>query len=128
MICSGKLTAEANGLVTVRATSIANSKIVGSKVIEIIGQDVPITGILVAGTSNVNTITSDKGRLQMVSTLTPTYTTQQAVTWSVQNGTDSYGKGQATIDDFGVLSAVANGKVTVIATSTDNKSIFGTMK
>ena len=87
---SGLLTAVANGLVTVRAISIANSKIVGSKVIEIMGQDVPITGISVAGKSNVDTITSDKGRLQMVSTLTPTYTTQQAVTWSVKNGTDSW--------------------------------------
>ena len=28
----------------------------------------------------------------MVATLTPTYTTQQEVTWSVQNGTDSNGR------------------------------------
>ena len=119
------LTAVSNGIVTVRATSKANSKVVGTKVIEISGQYVPVTGILVDGISGVNTITSDKGKLQMVATLTPTYTTQQAVTWSVPDGTDPNGKVYATIDEYGVLSAVANGTVTVKATSTDNPSTSG---
>ena len=121
----GLLTAVSNGIVTVVATSKANSKVVGTKVIEISGQYVPVTGISVDGISSVNTITSDKGKLQMVAALTPTYTTQQAVTWSVQNGTDSNGTGQASIDDYGVLTAGANGTVLVIATSKDNTLIFG---
>ena len=120
---NGLLTADSNGIVTVRATSKANSKVVGTKVIEISGQYVPVTGISVDGIGGVNTITSDKGRLQMLATLTPTYTTQQAVTWSVPDGTDSSGKVYATIDEYGVLSAVANGTVTVKATSTDNPNV-----
>lgn len=129
----GILTAEANGIVTVKATSIDNTKITGSKAIEIKGQIVPLTGLSISGTNSINEIKSDKGRLQMVATLVPTYTTEKNVTWAIvggknSNGQDIDGTTLATIDGAtGLLKAISkDGTVTVQATSTGTENLVAT--
>ena len=91
----------ANGTVTARATANDGSGVVGSLVITISGQVIPVTGITVTGASGATTITTDNGTLQLTATVTPTDATNKTVTWSVVNGT-----GQATINSTGLLTAV----------------------
>lgn len=65
---------------------------------------------LVAGQS----ITVDNGTLQMVATITPEDASIKKLNWTVINGT-----GKATIDQNGLLTAIANGTVSVKAAATD---------
>jgi hypothetical protein len=59
-------------------------------------------------------ITQDNGTLQITATITPEDATNKVLIWSVENGT-----GMAMIDQDGLLTAIADGEVTVVATSTD---------
>ncbi len=77
--------------------------------------------IVVTGAGNASTITTDNGTLQMLATVTSVNVTNKTVTWSVTNGT-----GSATISNTGVLKAVSNGKVNVIATANDGSGKYGT--
>jgi len=120
---AGVLTAISNGTVTVKATAADGSKVFGIKDIALTGQTkaIPVSSIVVSGTNNVSSITTDDGTLQMIATVLPTSTTSQAVTWSVSSGS-----GTATISDTGMLKAVTNGTVTVNAKATDGSKIIGT--
>ena len=104
---TGLVTAVSNGTVTARATANDGSGVVGSLVITISGQVIPVTGITVTGTGGATTITTDNGTLQLTANVTPSDATNKTVTWSIINGT-----GQATINSTGLVTAVANGTVT----------------
>ncbi|MCT4637661.1 MAG: Ig-like domain-containing protein [Bacteroidales bacterium] len=117
---SGLLTALDNGIVTVRATANDGSGVYGEKDITISNQMVPVTGITVNGAGGVSVITSSGGTLQMEATVLPVNATDKAVTWSVTNVT-----GSATINASGLLTATADGTVTVKATANDGSGIFG---
>jgi len=119
---TGLVTAVANGTVTARATTNDGSGVVGSLVITISGQVIPVTGITVTGASGATTITSDNGTLQLTATVTPTDATNKTVTWSIVNGT-----GQATINSTGLVTAVSNGTVTARATANDGSGIVGSI-
>ena len=119
---TGLLTAVSNGTVTARATANDGSGVVGSLVITISGQVIPVTGITVTGTGGATTITTDNGTLQLTATVTPSDATNKTVTWSVVNGT-----GQATINSTGLVTAVANGTVTARATANDGSGIVGSL-
>jgi len=80
-----------------------------------------VTGIKVAGSGGLTTITTPSGSLQMTKTVTPNNATVQTMKWSVVNGT-----GEAMISSTGLLTAVANGTVTVKATATDGSGVVGT--
>jgi hypothetical protein len=73
---------------------------------------IPATSVTVNGTAGASTITVNAGTLQMIATVLPANATDKTVTWSVVNGT-----GQATISATGLLSAIRNGTVTVVATA-----------
>jgi len=77
-----------------------------------IDDSVLVTGIAIQSVDAATTITTHAGTLQLTAMLTPTDATNKLVTWSVTDGT-----GSATINQSGVLSAVANGTVTVKVTS-----------
>ena len=117
---TGLLTAISNGTVTVKATAVDGSGIVGTKDIKI---DYPILveSITVSGSGGATEINTKDGTLPMVATVLPTNATIDDVTWSVTDGT-----GKATIDANGVLKAVSNGTVTVKATAKDTSNVFGT--
>ncbi|RUA31175.1 MAG: hypothetical protein DSY76_01690, partial [Bacteroidetes bacterium] len=119
---TGLLTATGDGTVTVTATANDGSNVTGSTVITISNQNsnVPVTSITVQGQGGVSTITTAGGTLQMVATVLPTNATDNSVTWSVANVT-----GSATIDANGLLTAVGDGIVTVIAVANDGTSVTG---
>lgn len=85
---------------------------------EVIG--VPVTSITVQGQGGASTITTSGGTLQMEANILPVNATNQNVVWSVQNM-----GGVATIDQAGLLTAYANGDVTVTATAADGSGISG---
>ncbi len=120
---SGVVTAVANGNVTARATANDGSGVVGSLQLTISGQVIPVTGITVRGSNNATTITQNKGTLALSATVLPDNATNKSVTWSIVNGT-----GQATINNSGVVTAVANGNVTARATASDGSGVVGSLQ
>ena len=86
---------------------------------------IKVTTIIVSGSNSLNKITTKGGSLQMTKVVKPGEATNQKVTWSVANGTDSGRNGQATISAIGKLTAISNGTVTVKATATDGSGVYG---
>ncbi len=119
---TGLVTAVANGTVTARATANDGSGVVGSLVITISSQVIPVTGIVVTGAGGSSLITTDNGTLQLTATVAPTTATNKTVTWSVVNGT-----GQATINTTGLVTAVSSGTVTARATANDGSGVVGSL-
>jgi len=87
--------------------------------IEIVTEDEPVTSIAVSGENNATTITTEGGTLQMLAEVLPITATNRAVAWSVSP------TGLATISTDGLLTAVANGIVTVRATARDGSAVYG---
>ena len=117
---SGLLTATANGTVTVRATATDGSGVYGEKSITITGQtppNVPVTSVFVS--SSGNTISTKGGAMQMSVSILPSNATNKSVTWSISSGSG------ASISSSGLLTATANGTVTVRATANDGSGIYG---
>jgi len=79
---------------------------------------VPVTSITVTGTDEADIITADGGTLQMLVNVQPAEATQ-TVTWSISSGSG------ANISASGLLTAIANGTVTVRATASDGSGIYG---
>jgi uncharacterized protein YjdB len=79
-----------------------------------------VESISVQGQGGVSTITTNQGTLQMEATVLPANAANTSVTWSVVNGT-----GAASISTTGVLTAGADGVITVIATANDGTGITG---
>jgi len=81
-------------------------------VYEYAGAYIPVTAVTVTGAGDATTISVDNGTLQMSAHIDPHDATDQAVVWSVINGT-----GTASINQAGLLTAITNGTVTVKAVS-----------
>lgn len=81
--------------------------------------NIVVTALLVEGMGGVDSINTSGGTLQMVATASPASADDKTVTWSL-----STGSANATISASGVLTAVANGSVTVVATAND---VLGTV-
>lgn len=121
---SGLLTAIDNGTITARATANDGSGVYGELVITISNQSVvQVESISVSGAGGSSQINSDKGTLQMSADISPVNAEIKTVTWSVNNGS-----GAATISPAGLLTAVANGTVTVRATANDGSGIYGELE
>ena len=117
---NGLLTAVADGSVTVTATANDGSGVTGELVITVqVSGEIKVTGITVTGEGDATTITKGGGTLQMIATVVPANAVDPSVTWSANN------EAVATIDANGLLSAVANGDVTVTATANDGSGVTG---
>lgn len=79
-----------------------------------------VTSIDVWGTGGATTITVEAGTLQMLKKTLPVDATDTTVIWSVTDGT-----GHGIINSSGLLTAGANGTVTVVATAHDESGIYG---
>ena len=117
---SGLVTGIANGTVTARAVANDASGISGTLAITISNQGLPVTGISVIGTGGSTTIATDNGTLQLTATVSPSYATNQTVTWSSINVT-----GQATISASGLVTAITDGTVMSRAIANDGSGIYG---
>ncbi len=84
---------------------------------------IKVTGITVTGAGDATSITTDNGTLQLNAAVSPDNATNTAVIWSVQNGT-----GQASINPSGLVTAIADGTVTAIASATDGSGITGSLE
>lgn len=79
-----------------------------------------VSSITVQGQGGISAITTNAGTLQMESTVLPANADDATYTWSVTNGT-----GTASIDANGLLTAITNGAVEVIATANDGSGVTG---
>jgi len=116
---TGLLTAVANGTVTVRVTANDGSGEYGTATVTITNQNIPVAGITIAGG---NSITTRGGTLQLTAAVQPSNATNKAVTWSLTGGS-AYAFINSTT---GLLTAVANGTVTVRVTANDGSGVYGT--
>jgi len=112
---TGLLTAKANGIVKVKATSKDNPLAFGEIDITISKQ---LDSIKLKGVNNVISITSNKGTLQLEIVAYPINANNE-VTWSISDTS------LATISSTGLLTAKKDGKVKVTATSKENTKIKG---
>lgn len=64
-------------------------------------------------------ITTENGTLQLIATITPSEANQE-VTWSVEEGTEF-----VSVDENGLVTAIANGTATVRATSVEDETKYG---
>ncbi|WP_339315102.1 discoidin domain-containing protein [Paenibacillus sp. FSL R10-2734] len=133
---SGSLTAVKDGTVMVVATATDGSNVYGEMVITISGQSdiidpgtdpVNVETIHITSSGDVSTITAKNGTLQLGATVLPVNATNKSVTWAVY-GVDGITETDiATIDISGLLTAVKDGTVKVVATATDGSGVHGEM-
>ena len=116
---SGLLQAISNGTVTVRATADDGSGVQGSVIITISNQFIHISSITVQGQGGASSV-DQASTLQMIASILPANATNSSVSWSVNNGS-----GQATINSSGLLQAISEGTVTVIASANDGSGVQG---
>ena len=81
---------------------------------------VHVDSILISGQGGSNAISSPGGSLQLVAHVFPSNATNDSIDWNIQNQI-----GQAVINSTGLVTALANGHVTIIATARDGSGISG---
>ncbi len=123
MSSSGVVRAVSNGTVTVRATANDGSGVYGTLTITITNQIVRVKGIKVTVVGSVPSKTSDNSDMQLSAVIEPEDATDQTVSWSIVNGT-----GQASITGSGLITGIADGTVTAIATANDDSGVYGTIE
>ncbi|MBN2273765.1 MAG: Ig-like domain-containing protein [Bacteroidales bacterium] len=119
---TGLVTAVTNGLVIVTAAANDGSGLTDSLKITIDEDIVLVKSIIVAPSDIfIPVIKEKKGTLQMEAEIIPTDASVYSIEWMVENHT-----GAATVNDSGLVTAVADGSVKVIAKARDgsNKSGF----
>lgn len=117
----GQLTALANGLVQVRATTQDGSGATATYNLTISQQAVYINAVQIQGTAGATSINAPYATLQMqLLSMTPSAATYPNLAWSVASPT------LATISPTGLLRAKANGTVTVLARTQDGSRILAT--
>ncbi len=82
-----------------------------------------VTSIVVRAEDGSTEISANHGTLQMAADVSPDDASDTTITWTVTNGT-----GQATISQDGLLQALANGTVTVVATANDGSGVKATLQ
>ncbi len=84
---------------------------------------IKVSKIIVTGEGGETTITNDKGKLQMHASLFPEDAWIKNIAWSVFNQT-----GNAYINEKGMLTAISDGKVAVIANALDGSNISDSLE
>ncbi len=114
---NGLLTAIAVGKVTVQAMANDGSGVKATHKVEI--KPIMVSKITIHGDSSVKVGKT----IQLTVTVTPDDAADKSVKWSISKGSK-----YATIDDNGVLTALAAGSVTVKATANDGSDVSATFK
>jgi len=114
---TGLVTAQTDGTVWGKATSVQDATKSDSILITLSGQTIPVDSVVVATQGGVPaTITTDNGTLQLTATVYPALVSQ-AVTWSIIPVS-----GNATISSGGLVTAQDNGTVWARAISVEDQS------
>ena len=103
------------GVYVITAYAMDDSGVSSS--ITIIVEAAPVTGIAITGG---NTVTAGN-TLQLQATVSPEYATDPSITWSIVSGTEF-----ATMDQNGLLTAIAPGNVIVQAAANDGSGVTAT--
>jgi uncharacterized protein YjdB len=116
---NGLVTALYNGVATIRATSAENGTIY-DEIQVLVEYEISVTNIEVF-TQDVlpAEITTLGGTLQLIAEITPSDATNQEVIWSVESGSEI-----ASVDQNGLVTALANGIATIRATSSENDMLY----
>ncbi len=114
----GMLTAISNGIVTVRATSVATPTVFGDLVLTISGQYVKLTSMTVDGVGGVRNVAPASTLQMTVSGVAPAQALIRDATWTLNPAS-----GIASINTNGLLTGISSGLVTVIGTSVDNNTV-----
>ena len=117
---NGLVTAISNGNVLIRATANGGTDIYATTTISVTNQTVLVTSITVTASGGSATTTGLETSLQLNAAVSPANATNKNVNWSVVNGS-----GQATISSTGLLTPVAYGTVTAIASAVDGSGVSG---
>ncbi len=121
---SGLVTAQTNGIVWAKATSVANPAVKDSMQVTISNQTVQVEVLVVTTQGSIPaTISAAGGSLQMVATISPSNATNQSVIWSIVPVT-----GTATINASGLVTAQTNGTVWAKAISVSNPAAKDSMQ
>ncbi|MCK5136235.1 MAG: Ig-like domain-containing protein [Bacteroidales bacterium] len=113
----GLLTAVSEGTVNVVATAQDGSGVTGSMQITITDPTVLVSQINVTSAGDVTEILTG-GTLQLTAEVLPSDAKNKDITWSVTNQT-----GEATISQDGLLTAVSEGTVNVVAAAQDGSEV-----
>ncbi|WP_339248170.1 discoidin domain-containing protein [Paenibacillus sp. FSL F4-0243] len=133
---SGLLTAVKDGTVKVVATATDGSGVHDEMNITISGQTdiidpgtelVNVETINITSSGNVSAITAKNGTLKLGATVLPANATNKSVTWAVYEVDGITETDIATIDVSGLLTAVKDGTVKVVATATDGSGVHDEM-
>ncbi|MBN2610584.1 MAG: Ig-like domain-containing protein, partial [Bacteroidales bacterium] len=117
----GLVTAVANGTVTARATANDGTGIYGTLIINIINEIVLIESIRVYPVNNsIHIIDKKNGTLQFVAEVLPDNASNKNIYWNIENET-----GIAKIDSNGLVNAVSDGYVKVLAHAKDGSNVSG---
>ncbi|NLK54185.1 MAG: T9SS type A sorting domain-containing protein, partial [Bacteroidales bacterium] len=117
---NGLVTAVSNGNVIIRATANGGTDIYATTTISVTNQTVLVESITVTASGGSVAITGLETSLQLNAAVSPANATNKNVNWSVVNGS-----GQATISSTGLLTPVAYGTVTAIASAVDGSGVSG---
>jgi uncharacterized protein YjdB len=80
--------------------------------------DILITDINISAEEGLSTISATGGTLQLLAEVLPANASNPGVNWSVQSGT-----GQASVNESGMVTAVADGTVTITALAKDGSDV-----
>jgi uncharacterized protein YjdB len=110
------------GSFTVNGTISGSSTLAVANVTVTAAPNVAVTGIVITSAGNSNSIATKDGTLQMSAVVTPMHADNTTITWSVvsANGTVT---NMATISSDGLLTAIKDGSVKVIATANDGSGV-----
>lgn len=120
---TGLVTALANGTVVIQASANDGTGIYGQLIITLSNQIIPVEVISIKSEDGSTTITKEKGTLQLSAQVIPAVATVKDVSWTVVNIT-----GQASISPTGLVTAIDDGIITVMASATDGSGVNGTLE
>ena len=109
---NGKVTAEGEGEATITVTTEDGSK-TATCVVTVTAATVPVTGVTLSQNQASLYYNRTPNTLTLTATVAPDNATNQAVTWTSSNST------VATVDQNGVVTAVAPGTATITVTTAD---------
>ena len=118
---SGLVTAIANGTVIAKAIATDGSGVYGDLMLVLSNQYVSVSRISLISPDG-NSITTRGGRLQLEAEIDPSYATIKAVSWSIVGG-----DGQVSLSPTGMVTAYADGTVTIKVTSKERMDVYDTI-
>lgn len=120
---NGLFTAVEEGTYTVTATANYDSNIFGAKDIKVY-EIVLAESITITSDTSVDSVAIGSN-LSLYAAMLPENATDKSISWSLASSVDS---SYASINNAGVVTGIAAGKVTVVATANDGSDITGTFE